>query len=120
MPAIQDLQAEVEDVISGYNARLRKVKRSGVRAFGSADEAAGDEEDGSASILPIEEPEQTGVGADVPPVVVGRGKEEVEAALNRVAEAEGRKASTPDEPEQSKNTVATGETSESAPLHQEL
>ena len=75
-------------MIHGFNARLRSIKRSGARAFGTPEEEV-DDEDGSASILPIEEPEQTESPADVgvpEQVVIGRGKEEVEAALNRVVD----------------------------------
>ncbi|KAI0687143.1 hypothetical protein C8T65DRAFT_590613 [Cerioporus squamosus] len=130
-PAIKELQDEVEDVIHGFNARLRTIKRSGARAFGTPEEEA-DDEDGSASILPIEEPEQTESPADagVPEgVVIGRGKEEVEAALNRVAELDAQKTSSPDEPEKVKDAdavaqslkdaVAAEETSTS-PSHEEL
>ena len=128
--ALQELQGEVEDVISGYNVRLRKIKRSGGRAFGGT---TSDTEDDTASILPIEDPEQTGspadAGRDIPPVVIGRAKEEVEAALNRVAEAEAQKTS-PEEPGKAKNADAVAqsskdaavavETSETSPLHEEL
>ena len=134
IPAIQELQDELEDVIKGFNARLRQIKRNGARTF-SAPEAAVDEEDGTASILPIEEPAQTETPADdaaanVAPVVIGRGKEEVEAALNRVADLEGQKTSAPDEAEKNKDpdavaqslkeAVESEETSTSVPLHEEL
>lgn len=131
-PAIKELQDEVEDVIHGFNARLRTIKRSGARAFGTPEEEA-DEEDGSASILPIEEPEQTESPADIgvpEEVVIGRGKEEVEAVLNRVAELEAQKTSSPDEPEKVKNAeavaqslkdaVAAEDASASSPAHEEL
>ncbi|KAI0731381.1 hypothetical protein C8Q76DRAFT_612860 [Earliella scabrosa] len=132
--ALQELQDEVEDVINGFNARLRQIKRNGARTFGVS-EAAAEEEDGPASILPIEEPEQTESPADdtaakIPPVVIGRGKEEVEAALNRVADLEGQKTSSPDEPAKNQDAdavaqsiqdaVASEESSASSPLHEEL
>ncbi|KAI0794103.1 hypothetical protein C8Q74DRAFT_1215512 [Fomes fomentarius] len=112
VPTMQELQDEVEDVIRGFNARLRQVKRNGARSFGTSD-AVVDEEDGAASILPIEEPAQTDSPLD----------EEVQAALDRVA--------TPDEAEKSQNAdavaqslkdaVASEETSAtSTPLHEEL
>ena len=118
-------------MISGFNARLRKIKRSGARAFGDP-ESADEEDDETASILPIEDPQQTETPAEtgVPPVVIGRGKEEVEAALNRVVEADAQRTSSPDEREKVKDAdavaqslseaVASEETSETAPLHQEL
>ncbi|TFK90129.1 hypothetical protein K466DRAFT_597174 [Polyporus arcularius HHB13444] len=131
-PAIKELQDEVEDVIHGFNARLRTIKRSGARVFGTPEEEAEDE-DGSVSILPIEEPEQTESPADVgvpEGIVIGRGKEEVEAALNRVAELDAQKTSSPDEPEKVKDAdavaqslkeaVAAEATSASSPSHEEL
>ncbi len=131
-PAIKELQDDVEDVIHGFNARLRTIKRSGARVFGTPEEEAEDE-DGSASILPIEEPKQTESPADVgvlEGIVIGRGKEEVEAALNRVAELDAQKTSSPDEPEKVKDAdavaqslkeaVAAEATSASSPSHEEL
>ncbi|RPD76377.1 hypothetical protein L226DRAFT_460530 [Lentinus tigrinus ALCF2SS1-7] len=131
-PAIQELQDEVEDVIHGFNARLRSIKRSGARAFGIPEEEVAEDDDGSASILPIEDPEQTESPVDVgvpEQVVIGRGKEEVEAALNRVAELDAQKTSSPDEPEKVKDADAVAqslkdavaaEASASSPSHEEL
>ncbi len=131
-PAIKELQDEVEDVIHGFNARLRTIKRSGARVFGTPEEEAEDEE-GSVSILPIEEPEQTESPADVgvpEGIMIGRGKEEVEAALNRVAELDAQKTSSPDEPEKVKDADAVAQSlkeavaaeapSASSPSHEEL
>ncbi|KAH9940873.1 uncharacterized protein BXZ73DRAFT_75400 [Epithele typhae] len=59
-------------------------------------------------------------------ITIGRGKAEVEAALNRVAEAEGRKTSSPDEPEKVKDADAVAQSlnnavaKESSPAHAEL
>lgn len=131
-PIMQELQDEVEDVIRGFNARLRQVKRNGARNFGTSD-AVVDEEDGTASILPIEEPAQTdspvdGGAAHVPPVVIGRGKEEVQAAFDRVADLEGQKTSSRNEAEKNdavaqslKEALASeGTSATSTPLHEEL
>ncbi|KAI1793491.1 hypothetical protein LXA43DRAFT_217959 [Ganoderma leucocontextum] len=79
---IKELQDEVDDVIAGFNARLRKIKRSGARVFGSpvpADEE--EQEDESVSILPIEDSEQTETPgeASIRNVAIGRGKGEVDA-----------------------------------------
>ena len=81
VPVLEELQAEVEDVISGYNARLRKIKRDGARAFGAPDADADD----TVSILPVDDAEDADAELDAANVVVGRGKEEVEAALHRAA-----------------------------------
>ncbi|KAH9857245.1 hypothetical protein C2E23DRAFT_807141 [Lenzites betulinus] len=108
LTSLADLQNEVEDVVSGFETRLRRLTRTGVRAFGAAQDTSDDSEaqeppvsgDETVSILPIEEsalPEHTQSPADArpPPVVIGRGKEEVEAALNRIADLEGGKTSAP-------------------------
>lgn len=132
--AIKELQDEVDDVIAGFNARLRKIKRSGARVFGSPVPADGEEpEDETASILPVEDSEQPETPAEskIRNVVVGRGKGEVEAALNRVAEADTQKTSPSGASETAvdADTVAQGlsgeraseETSDATlPVHQEL
>ncbi|CDO69647.1 hypothetical protein BN946_scf184851.g35 [Trametes cinnabarina] len=141
LPAIADLQNEVEDVVAGFQTRLRRINRNGARSFGTPDEDpedAGETEpvsgDGTVSILPIEEsalPEHTQSPADVdvPPVVIGRSKEEVEAALNRVADLEGDKTSSPSDAGKNadsdavaqslKEEIVREETSR-PPLHEEL
>ena len=121
-------------MIAGFNARLRKIKRSGARVFGSPVPADGEEpEDETASILPVEDSEQPETPAEskIRNVVVGRGKGEVEAALNRVAEADTQKTSPSGASETAvdADTVAQGlsgeraseETSDATlPVHQEL
>ena len=91
IPVLEELQTEVEDAISGFNARLRKIKRTGARAFGTTEDAV-EEGDDTVSILPIDEPEPT-ADAEVPPVTVGRGKAEVEAAFERVEQAQAAASS---------------------------
>ncbi|KAI0369129.1 hypothetical protein BV20DRAFT_1053422 [Pilatotrama ljubarskyi] len=141
LPAIADLQNEVEDVVAGFQTRLRRINRNGARAFGTPEEASDEEPpatgDETVSILPIEEsalPEHTQSPADVnvPPVVIGRGKEEVEEALNRVADLEGGKTSSPEDvakkadsdavAQNLKQEIVDEETSAPPPppLHQEL
>ncbi|KAI0675681.1 hypothetical protein C8Q78DRAFT_1005911 [Trametes maxima] len=138
LPAIEDLQNEVEDVVGGFQTRLRGINRKGARAFEAPQEPSEEETpvsgDETVSILPIEESglpahTETPADVDVPPVVIGRGKAEVEAALNRVADLEGDKTSSadggasqnadPDAVAQDlKQEIVDEETS--APLHQEL
>ncbi|KAI0653160.1 hypothetical protein C8Q70DRAFT_1038131 [Cubamyces menziesii] len=141
LPAIADLQNEVEDVVAGFQTRLRRINRNGARAFGTPEEASDEAEpvsgDETVSILPIEEsalPEHTQSPADVnvPPVVIGRGKEEVEAALNRVADLEGGKTSSPDDADKNADAGSVAQslkqqvvdeatsTPSSAPSHEEL
>ncbi|KAG2346832.1 hypothetical protein BDR05DRAFT_959001 [Suillus weaverae] len=90
-PILEDLESEVQDVVIGFETRMRRIKRDGERAFNSIQK---DEEKGTAtdlerdvgpevSILPIPE-EGAGKYAYVPPVVIGRSKEEVLEALGKV------------------------------------
>ncbi|VDC03353.1 unnamed protein product [Peniophora sp. CBMAI 1063] len=125
--ALIDLEAEVKDIVTGFETRLRQLRRSGARAFKEdkdeeeVKEAASEElnlsndeekllqEPEMVSILPIptDEPHPEAIVApDVP--VVGRGKEEVEQAFARAAEAE-------------EAVVAEAATEEAAaPVHEEL
>ncbi|KAG1835799.1 hypothetical protein DFJ58DRAFT_710522 [Suillus subalutaceus] len=85
IPIFEDLESEVQDVVIGFETRLRRIKRDGERAFNSVQK---DEEKEqllfqSVSILPIPE-EGAGERAYVPPVVIGRSKEEVLEALGKV------------------------------------
>lgn len=91
IPIFEDLESEVQDVVIGFETRLRRIKRDGERAFNSVQK---DEEKGTVtdpehnvepvvSILPIPE-EGASEHAYVPPVVIGRSKEEVLEALGKV------------------------------------
>ena len=89
---LKALQTEVEDVVLGFETRLRRIRRNNARAFGEGvkqDET--DTDDAPVSILPIEDKgkAQTPADIDVPPVVIGRSKDEVQAALARAVEADG-------------------------------
>lgn len=96
---ISDLQAEVQDVVVGFETRLRRIKRNGERILGSGGQQTDPEnsEDESISILPIEDGDkaQSPADIDVPPVVIGRSKEEVMDALNRLADEDGLSTSSP-------------------------
>ncbi|OCH96334.1 hypothetical protein OBBRIDRAFT_234001 [Obba rivulosa] len=97
--AMSELQSEVEDVVLGFQTRLRRIRRNGERAFNGQEvepDFANSVDDDTVSILPIEdEDDQTPADVHIPPVVIGRSKEEVVDALNRVAEREGDATSTP-------------------------
>jgi hypothetical protein len=93
--ALHELQLELQDVIAGFETRLRRIKRNGLKAFGSLPEDTVDEEETElddetpmspeVSILPIagDEPNHaTAILASELPVV-GRGKMEVEDAFAR-------------------------------------
>ncbi|KZT70767.1 hypothetical protein DAEQUDRAFT_744570 [Daedalea quercina L-15889] len=89
---LKAIQTEVEDVVLGFETRLRRIRRNNARTFGEGvteDEIDADDE--SVSILPIEDKDklQTPADIDVPPVVIGRSKEEVKEALGRIVEADG-------------------------------
>jgi len=73
LPSIQDLRSEVEDVIVGFETRLRRIKRNGDRAFASTEESQPGPE---VSVLPIV-PEEQVVQEAVPPVLIGKSQEEV-------------------------------------------
>ncbi|KAI0917831.1 hypothetical protein AcV5_002674 [Taiwanofungus camphoratus] len=103
---IDDLQVEVQDIVVGFETRLRRIKRNGERAFGGGNQDVDAEQEESAeesvSILPINDEDMSQSPSDtyVPPVVVGRSKEEVMDALNRVAEPDGLATSSPHEIEE--------------------
>lgn len=93
LPVLEDLESEVQDIVTGFETRLRRLKRDGERNLGQVDVAADESVSASeptVSILPVPEDEIRRHGAkdDIPPVIVGRTKEEVVEALGR-AEEEG-------------------------------
>lgn len=106
--ALEDLQSEVQDVVVGFQTRLRRIKRSGERAFGGADDAS-ESADGSApspevSILPIVPSEdESNLEPEAEPVVIGRSEKEILESLGRAAaHGVGSDAILPDEnPEKS-------------------
>jgi hypothetical protein len=88
IPAMRELQSELEDIAVGFDSRLRRIKRSGERAFTGApvdeDEVPSEAE---FSILPV--PEETAVNkpeGEIPPVILGRSKEQVLEALKMAEE----------------------------------
>jgi hypothetical protein len=136
LPAIEDLQNEVQDVVVGFETRLRRIKRTGERAFGSApeSEARDDPDDETVSVLPIEDESRKrvddGESPVAPPVVIGRGAEEILSALDRAAEAKAHATSAPEDesvdPEQVVESLAQEavadevHTSTYHPAHNEL
>ena len=127
----------MQDVVVGFETRLRRIKRNGERAFSAAvdaDEVIHDDapSDETESILPIDDDTHRAPVDDespaVPPVVIGRSKEEILSALERAAEVEAQATSAPDdkhtEPEQvvaslAQEAVAEGSLA-ATPLHEEL
>ncbi|KAI0029547.1 hypothetical protein K488DRAFT_22124, partial [Vararia minispora EC-137] len=97
---LAELENEVQDVVTGFETRMRQLRRTGARAFGASkrwedDEDLEAEDDEGAdeallqdpdvvAILPVPD-DAPAVAPDVP--IIGRGKEEVEQAFARAEEA---------------------------------
>jgi hypothetical protein len=93
--ALYELQLELQDVIAGFETRLRRIKRNGLKSFGSLPEDTMDDDETElddetpmspeVSILPIagDEPDPAApiLASEFP--VVGRDKIEVEDAFAR-------------------------------------
>ena len=79
--ALKELRVEVDDVITGFKSRLRRIQRDGERAFEAANHDEESEskssEDSTVSILPIAEEES------VPPVIIGKNPEQVAEAVKQ-------------------------------------
>jgi hypothetical protein len=96
-PALQDLQSEVQDVVLGFYTRLRRIKRTGERAFGPSHDGDATDNESAPELEPEILPDSnTGDPADVkeqnmPPVILSRSKEEISEALGKVG-AEGADA----------------------------
>lgn len=90
--ALSDLQTEVQEIVLGFQTRLRKLERDGQHAFGGTDPLADSDfsrpSEPEVSILPISGDDQlkAEAGQKGPPIVIGRGKQEVLEALGRVEE----------------------------------
>ena len=69
--ALKELRVEVEDIITGFKSRLRRIQRDGERTFGAVNQ----DEDSPMSILPIADEES------IPQVTIGKGSEQVAEAL---------------------------------------
>jgi len=77
---LKELRVEVDDIITGFESRLRKIKRDGERAFDGTnhDEDSPESkpaEDPTVSILPIAD------GESIPQVIIGKSPEQVVEAL---------------------------------------
>lgn len=77
---LKELRVEVDDIITGFESRLRRIQRDGERAFDGADHDEDSPEskpveDPSVSILPIANEES------IPQVTIGKSQEQVVEAL---------------------------------------
>ena len=77
---LKELRAEADDIITGFESRLRRIQRDGERAFSGSNHAedspeSKSAEDPTASILPIANEES------VPQVTIGKSPEQIVEAL---------------------------------------
>jgi hypothetical protein len=78
--SLKELRVEVEDIITGFKSRLRRIQRDGERAFNVVDHdddhfESKPAEDPPVSILPVAD------GEPIPQVTVGKSPEQVSEAL---------------------------------------
>jgi len=82
--ALKELRVEVDDIITGFKSRLRRIQRDGERAFQTTnleeDSKTKPSEDSPVSILPIAEETE----ASIPQVIIGKSPEQVVEALKEV------------------------------------
>ena len=78
--ALKELRVEVDDIITGFKSRLRRIQRDGERAFdaGEHEEEPSESEsaeDSPVSILPIASEDS------IPPVTIGKSPEQIVEGL---------------------------------------
>ena len=80
--ALKELRVEVDDIVTGFKSRLRRIQRDGERAFeiSNHDEESESKssEDSTVTILPIAEEES------IQPVTIGKSPEQVAEAVKQV------------------------------------
>jgi len=122
LSAIHDLRAEVEDVVVGFETRLRRIKRNGDRVFGNVttDDETSEDEDSEgpvASILPVV-PDEEIVEEAIPPVIIGKSQQEVLQALENAGYDAAAPSSTSSPEEEVDEIVREAE--DAVDLHEEL
>ncbi|KAF9219709.1 hypothetical protein BS17DRAFT_810959 [Gyrodon lividus] len=108
IPILEDLKSEIQDVVIGFETRLRRIKRDGERAFnnnnsngstqkGEDKGSAVEPEEPEVSILPVQ-PEGTRGDPQgfIPPVVIGRSQQEILEALGKVEPVDQAKTTSGD------------------------
>ena len=75
MQALKELRTEVDDIITGFESRLRRIQRDGERALGEDLHEAKFAENPSGSIQPVAD------GESIPQVTIGKSPEQVAEAL---------------------------------------
>jgi len=91
---LEELESEIEDIVNSFETRLQNLKHDGESAFSGQVEDAdttGSTSEPEFSILPVpkDEVDSEGATGDIPPVVVGRSKEEIVDAFSRAGEDAG-------------------------------
>jgi len=115
---IEDLESEVQDVVIGFETRLRRIKRDGERAFNNHGNGGAQKEDEKGpsvepepevSILPVPREGARQEQGFIPPVVIRRSQEEVLEALSRadpVSEAVRFESGSSVDPEEAVSRLA--------------
>jgi hypothetical protein len=101
LTALDDLSSELEDLILGFQTRLRRIKRTAARTFNntSQDGVAMDEDETAPqpeiSILPVpDNRDREGATAQgAPPILLGRDDLEIQQALERLSHGGAAKPS---------------------------
>lgn len=129
---LEDLEEELQDVVGGFETRLRNLRRDGERVLAGKVEApqpTASTAEPEFSILPVPHDDENGenTAADVPPVVIGRTQEEVLEALNRADSAGASSHTVHEEPADAVETLAHEASAEAEtptaipiPVHAEL
>jgi hypothetical protein len=89
---LEELETEIEDIVSGFETRLQKLKHDGESAFSEHvddTDTAGSTSEPEFSILPVPKDEVDSEGATGDIQVVGRSKEEILDAFSRAGEGAG-------------------------------
>ena len=78
--ALRELRTEVDDIITGFESRLRRIQRDGERALDSDSPQGKSAEDPSVSIQPVVDEEES-----IPQITIGKGPEQVAEALKEAS-----------------------------------
>ncbi|TDL23998.1 hypothetical protein BD410DRAFT_786706 [Rickenella mellea] len=144
LPYLQELESDVNDVVVGFETRMRRIRREGARLFGGEVEGDDGEEeedidgeedesepeseakDPEVSILPIPKPDTQAAHLPLEGIIIGRGEDEVLSALAKAEEpvaAEthaGRLMSEVVDAKETKAVSAGEESSTAGVVHEEL
>lgn len=106
---LEDLEEELQDIVGGFEARHRSLRRDGERVLsGKAPHPTASTSEPEFSILPVPQDDENGEtkATDIPPVVIGRSQEEIVEALNRAESAGTTSHTVHEEPADTVETLA--------------